>query len=70
VAGYERLSRDELLRALAERDRLIGELREKVARLERLVSRNSGNSSMAPSAGDLPGGFLSALRRRGKAEAG
>jgi transposase len=55
VAGYEQLSRDELLRALAERDRLIGDLRRQVARLERLISRNSGNSSMPPSADDLPG---------------
>ena len=55
MAGYEQLSRDELLAALAGRDRLIGELRERVARLERLVSRNSGNSSMPPSSDDLPG---------------
>ena len=31
------------------------ELRERLARLERLVSRNSGNSSMAPSGDDQPG---------------
>ena len=31
------------------------ELAERVARLERLVSRNSGNSSMPPSTDDLPG---------------
>jgi transposase len=31
------------------------ELAERIARLERLVSRNSGNSSMLPSADDLPG---------------
>ena len=31
------------------------ELEERVARLERLISRNSGNSSMPPSADDLPG---------------
>jgi hypothetical protein len=31
------------------------ELRERVARLERLVSRNSGNSGMPPSLDDLPG---------------
>ena len=31
------------------------ELEERVARLERLVSRNSGNSSMPPSTDDLPG---------------
>jgi hypothetical protein len=30
-------------------------LEERLARLERLVSRNSGNSSMPPSADDLPG---------------
>ena len=30
------------------------ELEERVARLERLISRNSGNSSMPPSADDLP----------------
>ena len=32
-----------------------GELEERVARLERLISRNSGNSSMPPSTDDLPG---------------
>jgi hypothetical protein len=31
------------------------ELAERIARLERLVSRNSENSSMLPSADDLPG---------------
>jgi hypothetical protein len=31
------------------------ELEERVARLERLISRNSGNSSMPPSSDDLPG---------------
>ncbi|MGN1286849.1 MAG: aromatic-ring-hydroxylating dioxygenase subunit beta, partial [Bradyrhizobium sp.] len=30
-------------------------LEERIARLERLISRNSGNSSMPPSADDLPG---------------
>ncbi|MGI8429529.1 MAG: IS66 family transposase [Solirubrobacteraceae bacterium] len=33
----------------------VAELEERLARLERLLSRNSGNSSMAPSADDLPG---------------
>jgi transposase len=33
----------------------ITELAERVARLERRISRNSGNSSMPPSADDLPG---------------
>jgi transposase len=55
VAGYEQLSREDLLGLLAERDRLIDELREKVERLERLISRNSGNSSFPPSMDDLPG---------------
>jgi len=55
VARYERLSRDELLGLLAERDQLIAGLQERVARLERLISRNSGNSSMPPSADDLAG---------------
>jgi hypothetical protein len=31
------------------------ELRERVARLERALSRNSGNSSMPPSGDDVPG---------------
>jgi transposase len=62
VSWYEQLSRQVLLGLLTERDRLIAEqaraieeLTAKVARLERLVSRNSGNSSMPPSADDLPG---------------
>ncbi len=62
MAGYEPLSRDELLALLAERDARIAqleaenaELARRVARLERLISRNSGNSSMPPSGDDLPG---------------
>jgi transposase len=62
VAGYEPLSRAELLVLLAERDARVAqleaenaELARRVARLERLISRNSGNSSMAPSGDDLPG---------------
>jgi transposase len=62
VAGYESLSRDELLALLSERDARIAqleaenaELERRVARLERLISRNSGNSSMPPSGDDLPG---------------
>ena len=47
---------NERLRLLNEdKDAVIAELRERVARLERLVSRNSGNSSMPPSTDDLPG---------------
>ena len=40
-------------------------LEERVARLERLVSRNSGNSSMPPSADDLPGRKGPGQRKRG-----
>ena len=39
----------------AELKAQIAEQAEKIARLERLISRNSGNSSMPPSADDLPG---------------
>jgi transposase len=84
VAGYEPLSRAELLSLLAVRDREIAQLREdnaalaaRVARLERMISRNSGNSSMPPASDDvLPGrdapkgrparGGGEARRRRGK----
>jgi transposase len=38
-----------------DKDAKIADLQEKVARLERLISRNSGNSSMPPSSDDLPG---------------
>jgi transposase len=44
---------------LAERNSVlearVGELEDRLARLERAMSRNSGNSSMPPSADDLPG---------------
>jgi transposase len=40
-------------------------LEERLARLERLVSRNSGNSSMPPSADDLPGRKAPGQRKRG-----
>ena len=39
----------------AELKAQVAEQAEKIARLERLVSRNSGNSSMAPGTDDLPG---------------
>ncbi|MGH3410594.1 MAG: DUF6444 domain-containing protein, partial [Streptosporangiaceae bacterium] len=42
------------------------ELVARVARLERLVSRNSGNSSMPPSADDLPGRTPPAKPKRDK----
>ena len=62
MTGYEPLSRAELLTLLAERDSRIAQLEaenadlaRRVARLERLISRNSGNSSFPPSMDDLPG---------------
>jgi transposase len=39
----------------AELEARVGDLEERLARLERAMSRNSGNSSMPPSADDLPG---------------
>ena len=58
--------------ACAERDAVIeaqaaaiGELQAKVERLERLVSRNSGNSSFPPSMDALPGRKRPAPRPRG-----
>ena len=47
---------NERLRMLLEaKDAKIADLEERIARLERLISRNSGNSSMPPSTDDLPG---------------
>lgn len=43
----------------------VAALEERLARLERLVSRNSGNSSMPPSADDLPGRKAPGQRKRG-----
>ncbi len=43
--------REELRARAAE----AAELRDRVARLERIISRNSGNSSMPPSGDDAPG---------------
>jgi transposase len=40
---------------LEDKDARIAELEERIARPERLISRNPGNSSMPPSTGDLPG---------------
>lgn len=82
MAGYEGLSRAQLVGLVDERDAEIAELKaanaelaRRVARLERLVSRNSGNSSMPPSGDDGPGrskpapkpqGEKGSGRRRGK----
>ena len=60
----------------AENARLAGQVADlaaRVERLERLASRNSGNSSMPPSADDLPGPHTAAAQVRWRwreAEAG
>ena len=40
---------------VAAQDGQLAELKDRIARLERVVSRNSGNSSMPPSGDDTPG---------------
>ena len=66
MSGPEQSSRDQLIdRLRAENARLVADNAElraenkdlagRLARLERLISRNSGNSSMPPSLDDLPG---------------
>ena len=62
MSGVEGLSREELVELargqaarLEEQDRQIEALRAELDRLRRLLTRNSGNSSMAPSSDDLPG---------------
>jgi transposase len=49
-----KLARDQAAR-LEEQDRQIEALRSELERLRRLLTRNSGNSSMPPSSDDLPG---------------
>jgi|SRR5215472_13639183 len=44
-----------LVQRNAELEARAGEMEERLARLERALSRNSGNSGMAPSSDDLPG---------------
>jgi hypothetical protein len=73
VSGLEELPREELIALVREQAGLITQLREanaaleeRVRRLERLVSRNSGNSSMPPSTDDLPGRAKPAARRARK----
>lgn len=63
----------EQARAIKELTAANARLAERVAQLERMVSRNSGNSSMPPSSDDLPGKTKPAPRpvkgsgrRRGK----
>jgi transposase len=61
VSGVEELSREELIGLARDQAALIARLREantaleeRVPRLERQASRNSGNSSPPPSTDDLP----------------
>jgi transposase len=62
VPDPEELSREELVTLVRDQAHELGrlraenaELRARLDRLERLLSRNSGNSSMPPSTDDLPG---------------
>lgn len=64
------MSREELIAVVREQAGLIVQLREanaaleeRVRRLERQASRNSGNSSMPPSSDDLPGRVKTAPKR-------
>ena len=70
VAGL-RAANESLRALLADKDAKIAGLEaqvaaqaERIARLERLISRNSGNSSMAPSGDDQPGKTPPALKPR------
>jgi len=59
-------ARDELIGELV---RAVEELRAEVADLRRRLGRNSGNSSMPPSADDLPGKAPPRREARGKGSA-
>jgi transposase len=63
VSGLEELSREELIDLVLQLRGANAALEERVRRLERLVSRNSGNSSMPPSSDDLPGRTKPAVKR-------
>ena len=55
MSGLEELSREELIALVLRLRESNVALEERVRRLERQSSRNSGNSSMPPSSDDLPG---------------
>ena len=63
VSGLEQLSREELIALVQRLLESNAALEERVRLLERQVSRNSGNSSMPPSADDLPGRVTPAPKR-------
>ncbi|MGH3497880.1 MAG: IS66 family transposase [Nocardioidaceae bacterium] len=63
MSGLEELSREELIDVVLQLRGANAALEERVRRLERLVSRNSGNSSMPPSSDDLPGRAKPAPKR-------
>jgi Transposase IS66 family. len=63
VSGLEELSREELITLVLQLREANAALEERVRRLERQVSRNSGNSSMPPSSDDLPGRTKPAPKR-------
>uniref|UniRef100_UPI001EF72CE0 IS66 family transposase n=1 Tax=Frankia sp. CIT1 TaxID=2880974 RepID=UPI001EF72CE0 len=84
MAGVEELSREELVSLLvaqagtiaaqketiASQAEIVEELRRRVAELERRLSRNSGNSSVPPSADDALPGRTGPARRAAGAEKG
>lgn len=63
MSRLEELSREELIDVVLQLRGVNAALEERVRRLERLVSRNSGNSSMPPSSDDLPGRAKPAPKR-------
>lgn len=70
MPGLDELSREELIGLVCGQAGVIAQLREAIAvleervvRLERQASRNSGNSSMPPSTDDLPGRAKPAAKR-------
>lgn len=63
MSGLEELSREELIALVVQLREANAALEERVRRLERQASRNSGNSSMPPSTDDLPGRAKPVARR-------
>lgn len=63
MSGLEELSREELIALIVRLREANATLEERVRRLERQASRNSGNSSMPPSTDDLPGRTKPAPKR-------